>query len=87
MLDLNVRPETFRYEIYSAGKESGDRVAFEALVSHEARVKTAEVKGENETAGADAALAALKQSLASMAKEKEARKYVLNTVGSIIPSC
>lgn len=77
-LDLNVRPETFRHEIYSASKEgsSGDG-AFTALVSHEAHVKAAEKKTEADSAGADAALATLKQSLASMAKDKEARKYVV----------
>ena len=74
MLDLNVRPETFRHEIYSANKESAGNVDFAALVSHQAHIKTAEDKSGNDNADADAALATLKQSLASMAKEKEARK-------------
>lgn len=73
-LDLNVKPETFRHEIYSTNKDSDNQGAFAALVSHEAHVKTVEQKDTKDAAGADAALAALKQSLASMAKEKEARK-------------
>ncbi|KAF1353793.1 hypothetical protein BDV97DRAFT_124000 [Delphinella strobiligena] len=78
-LDLNVRPETFRHEIYSAGKEgSSGHGAFTALVSHEAQVKAADKKTEADCAGADAALATLKQSLASMAKDKEARKATIN---------
>lgn len=75
MLDLHVRPETFRHEIYSTGtKDSASDLGFSALVSHEAHVKTADTKAKDHTMDAD--VAALKESLASMAKEKEARKYV-----------
>lgn len=75
-LDLSVRPETFRHEIYSADKSSAADLAFTALVSHQAEVKSPDKKVEDDTAGPDAALAMLKQSLASAAQEKEARKYV-----------
>jgi len=74
MLDLNVRPDTFRREIYSANQKSSGNVAFAALVSHQAHIKTTEHK---DNASNDAALATLKQSLASMAKEKEARRWVM----------
>lgn len=75
-LDLQVRPETFRHEIYTSDGDSTARIEFAALVSHEAHIKTAESKSEGDKTGEDAALATLKQSLAFMAKEKEARKYV-----------
>lgn len=76
MLDLNVRPDTFRREIYSANQKSSGNVAFAALVSHQAHIKTTEHKEHKDNASNDAALATLKQSLASMAKEKEARRWV-----------
>lgn len=77
MLDLNVRPDTFRHEIYSANQKSSGNVAFAALVSHQAHIKTTEHKEQQkDNASNDAALATLKQSLASMAKEKEARRWV-----------
>lgn len=74
LLDLNVKPETFRHEIYSAD-DSTDALGFTAFVSHHAELRLpVEKKPQENCAGADAALEALKQSLASMAKQKEERK-------------
>jgi RNA polymerase II elongation factor ELL len=73
-LELNVRPETFRHEIYSTG-DSSHQLAFTTFVSHHAELKVpVEKKAPEDNAGAEAALEALKQSLASMAKQKEERK-------------
>lgn len=74
LLELNVRPETFRHEIYSTDG-SKDQLGFAAFVSHHAELKMpAEKKAQEDGLGAEAALEALKHSLASMAKEKEERK-------------
>jgi RNA polymerase II elongation factor ELL len=74
LLELNVRPETFRHEIYSTG-DSSHQLAFTTFVSHHAELKVpVEKKAPEDNAGAEAALEALKQSLASMAKQKEERK-------------
>lgn len=75
-----MRPETFRHEIYSAASDSPGQLDFTALVAHDAHVKTSDHKQAQEASGEDTALAALKQSLASMAKEKEARKYVTDNI-------
>ena len=73
-MELNVRPETFRHEIYSANNPE-DKLDFTAFVSHNAELRIpVEKRAEEDNAGADAALEALKQSLASMAKQKEERK-------------
>lgn len=82
-MDLNVRPETFRHEIYSADQSSATDLSFAALVSHQAEVRPEDKKVESDTAGSDAALAMLKQSLASAAQEKEARKYVGRSRGCL----
>jgi RNA polymerase II elongation factor ELL len=74
LLELNVRPETFRLEIYSTD-DSSDQLGFTTFVSHNAELRVpAERKTQQDNAGAEAALEALKQSLASMAKQKEDRK-------------
>ncbi|KAL1296582.1 hypothetical protein AAFC00_000079 [Neodothiora populina] len=83
-LNLNVRPETFRHEIYEANKARTGSLDFSTLVSYEAHVKPTEQKSESSAAGADAALAALKESLASMAQQKEARKVTISN--SVIPN-
>jgi RNA polymerase II elongation factor ELL len=73
LLELNVRPETFRHEIYSTG--DSHQLAFTTFVSHHAELRApVEKKAPEDNAGAEAALEALKQSLASMAKQKEERK-------------
>ena len=73
-MDLQITSETFRHELYTSSGSSQD-LSFAALVTQQAAVKPTENKLED-TAGADAALANLKQSLASFAQEKEAKKYV-----------
>lgn len=78
LLELNVRPETFRHEIYSTDG-SKDQLGFAAFVSHHAELKMpAEKKAQEDGLGAEAALEALKHSLASMAKEKEERKTTIS---------
>jgi len=73
-LELNVRPETFRHEIYSTD-DSSNQLDFAAFVSHHAELRVpVEKKAQEDSAGAEAALETLKQSLASMAKQKEERK-------------
>jgi RNA polymerase II elongation factor ELL len=75
LLELNVKPETFRHEIYSATDDSSNNLGFTAFVSHNAELRLpVEKKTQADTADADAALATLKQSLASMAKQKEERE-------------
>lgn len=74
LLELNVRPETFRHEIYSTD-DGSDQLGFTAFVSHHAELRApVEKRTQEDSAGAEAALEALKQSLASMAKQKEERK-------------
>jgi len=78
LLELNVRPETFRLEIYSTG-DSSDQLGFTTFVSHHAELRVpVEKKAQQDSAGAEAALEALKQSLASMAKQKEDRKTTIS---------
>ncbi|KAK6007169.1 hypothetical protein QM012_006177 [Aureobasidium pullulans] len=78
LLELNVRPETFRHEIYSADDNS-NHLDFAAFVSHHAELRVpVEKKVQEDSAGAEAALEALKQSLASMAKQKEERKTTIS---------
>ncbi|KAI5246978.1 hypothetical protein E4T43_02436 [Aureobasidium subglaciale] len=77
LLDLNVRPETFRREIYSTD-DSADRLGFSAFVSHHAEPRILVEKKVQEDGGvADAAVENLRQSLASMAKQKEERKTTI----------
>ncbi|KAH0306171.1 hypothetical protein KCU71_g9602, partial [Aureobasidium melanogenum] len=79
LLELNVRPETFRHEIYSTDDNS-NHLDFAAFVSHHAELRVPmEKKVQEDSAGAEAALETLKQSLASMAKQKEERKTTLSS--------
>ncbi|KAG9558768.1 hypothetical protein KCU71_g7138, partial [Aureobasidium melanogenum] len=79
LLELNVRPETFRHEIYSTDDNS-NQLDFAAFVSHHAELRVpVEKKAQEDSAGAEAALETLKQSLASMAKQKEERKTTISS--------
>ncbi|GAB7354014.1 hypothetical protein MBLNU459_g4604t1 [Dothideomycetes sp. NU459] len=78
LLDLNATPETFRHEIYSADAASAADLTFTGLVSYKAEIRAADKKADDAAAGSDAALAMLKQSLASAAQEKEARKVTIS---------
>lgn len=71
-VDLHLSTETHRHELYTQSKKPSE-YAFKAIVLQQADART-EIKKANDTAGADAALANLKQSLASFAQEKEAKK-------------
>ncbi|KAI5209426.1 hypothetical protein E4T39_00870 [Aureobasidium subglaciale] len=77
LLELNVRPETFRREIYSA-EDSTEQLGFSAFVSHHAELRLpVEKKVQEDGVVADAAVENLRQSLASMAKQKEERKTTI----------
>ncbi|KEQ67244.1 uncharacterized protein M437DRAFT_35922 [Aureobasidium melanogenum CBS 110374] len=79
LLELNVRPETFRHEIYSTN-DNNNHLDFTAFVSHHAELRVpVEKKAQEDSAGAEAALETLKQSLASMAKQKEERKTTISS--------
>lgn len=73
MTDLLVTPETYRHELYVSDNKSSNDLSFTAFVTQQASLKIIERKTED-TAGADAALANLKQSLASFAQDKEAKQ-------------
>ncbi|PSK51794.1 RNA polymerase II elongation factor ell1 [Elsinoe australis] len=81
-IDLQVEPEKFTHELYTPAT-SEDSLEYTASVTQRAslaRYSTA----VQDTAGADAALANLKQSLASFAHNKEANQATISS--SIIPS-
>jgi len=70
--DLVISTETYHHELYTSTGNAPD-LSFRALVSQSAEVKTG-AKHADTTAGADEALANLKNSLASFAQDKEAKK-------------
>ncbi|GAB7366473.1 hypothetical protein MBLNU230_g8267t1 [Neophaeotheca triangularis] len=74
-IDLDLSPDAFRHELYTASSLTD--FAFDALITHRARVKSAE-KEDKGTAGADAALASLKNNLASFAQEKQANSTAIS---------
>lgn len=76
-INLDLSPNAFKHELYSASSSSLSEFAFDALVTHRARVKSAE-KEDKGTAGADAALASLKSNLASFAQEKQANSVAIS---------
>ena len=71
-MDLASSQEQFHHEIYTSATAS-TTLTYRALVTQRAEIAT-DAKTSDNTAGADAALANLKQSLASFAQEKEAKK-------------
>jgi len=70
--DLIVSPETFHHELYTSAGDASD-LSFRTLVSQFAEVKP-DARPVDDMSGPDEALANLKQSLASFAQEKEAKK-------------
>ncbi|KAK4998665.1 hypothetical protein LTR28_013607, partial [Elasticomyces elasticus] len=76
-LKLAVAPETFRHELYSSRQPgSSDDLTFDALIKHHIDVRQIVKEATQETKGTDAALTALKNSLASIAQAKESRQCV-----------
>ncbi|KAK5134625.1 hypothetical protein LTR08_006281 [Meristemomyces frigidus] len=84
-IDLSLSPEAFRTELYaSTAAGSLTDLAFAGVVSHRAEVKQQVRKSGDDTAGSDAALAALQSSMASYEKEKQANQS--NIVNSVLPT-
>ncbi|KAF2148310.1 hypothetical protein K461DRAFT_297739 [Myriangium duriaei CBS 260.36] len=81
-IDLSVESEKFTHEVY-AQSEKADTLEFAAAVTQRASVSITE-KAQHDTAGADAALNNLKQSLASHAQDKESKLATISS--SVIPS-
>jgi len=71
-VQLAVSPETVQHEIYQSSGSSPD-LTFKGAVTQIATLKASEPSSDD-AAGTDAALANLRQSLASFAQEKEAKK-------------
>jgi len=70
--DLVMSSEAFHHEIYTSAGDASD-LSFRTVVSQLAEAKT-DARPANDISGSDEALANLKQSLASFAQEKEAKK-------------
>ena len=68
---LQVGPESYTHELYTRDEESGDKLSYTATITQRASLSVP----RKDTAGTDAALANLKQSLASFAQDKEAKQY------------
>jgi RNA polymerase II elongation factor ELL len=79
-LDLSISPDTFRNELYTSA--SSNDLDFDAVITHRATVAPVQTK-EPDTAGADAALAALQNSMASYQQEKKAMSATITN--DIIP--
>ncbi|KAK4966059.1 hypothetical protein LTR66_012063 [Elasticomyces elasticus] len=79
-LKLAVAPESFRHELYSSRQSgSSDDLTFNALIKHHIDARQIVKEATQETRGTDAALTALKNSLASIAQAKESRQSTITT--------
>ncbi|KAM0720526.1 hypothetical protein Q7P37_004662 [Cladosporium fusiforme] len=72
--DLDISPDVFRNELYTS--TSPTDLAFDAVITHRATVAPLPSK-QPDTAGADAALAALQNSMASYQQEKKAKSTLI----------
>jgi RNA polymerase II elongation factor ELL len=82
---LSLSPDAFRNELYaSTVAASLDDLTFTSVISHHVELKPLGQKLEDDAAGSDAALEALKSSLASFEQEKQANQS--NIVQSILPA-
>lgn len=79
-IDLSISVDAFRNELYASttGTSTAD-FTFTSIISHRAELKSSKQHGAGagETAGTDAALAALQNSLASYKQEKEANQTTI----------
>ncbi|KAM3425634.1 hypothetical protein BST61_g7579 [Cercospora zeina] len=73
-IDLTISPEAFEHELFSATAASLTDLQFAGVVGHRAELKPQEKK---QSVGSDAALAALKSSLATYHQEKAAKSVVV----------
>ncbi|KAK5121069.1 hypothetical protein LTR85_005553 [Meristemomyces frigidus] len=84
-IDLSLSSEVFRNELYaSTAAASLSDLTLSAVVSHRAELRQQERKTGQDTAGSDAALAALQNSLASYEQERQAKQS--NIVNSVLPT-
>lgn len=79
-MDLSVAPDTFRNELYTS--TSSNDLDYDAIITHRATVKPEQTK-QPDTAGADAALAALQNSMASYQQEKKLKSATITD--NVIP--
>ena len=71
--ELHTKPEKFRYELYRENQENeGEPWEFNGLINHSLSIQHV----QEASAGTDRALEALKNTMASIEQEREARKYV-----------
>ncbi|KAF2483235.1 hypothetical protein BDY17DRAFT_297069 [Neohortaea acidophila] len=89
-IDLTISAEDFRTELFistanasSSSSSSTTDLTFTALLSHQGRAASSTNKSTDDTAGSDAALAALQSSLASYEQEKQANK--VNIANTLLP--
>ncbi|KAI6818747.1 hypothetical protein KC332_g10234 [Hortaea werneckii] len=84
-IDLAISTEAFRNELYaSTAAGTLSDLTFSTVVSHRGEPKVHDNKSGDGTAGSDAALAALQNSLASYEQEKQAKQS--NIVSSVLPA-
>ncbi|KAI7321824.1 hypothetical protein KC367_g1477 [Hortaea werneckii] len=84
-IDLAISTEAFRNELYaSTAAGTLSDLTFSTVVSHRGGPKVHDNKSGDGTAGSDAALAALQNSLASYEQEKQAKQS--NIVSSVLPA-
>ena len=82
---MAISTEAFRNELYaSTAAGSLSDLTFSTIVSHRVEPKVHDSKSGDGTAGSDAALAALQNSLASYEQEKQAKQS--NIVNSVLPA-
>ncbi|RMY01808.1 hypothetical protein D0867_11266 [Hortaea werneckii] len=84
-IDLAISTEAFRNELYaSTAAGTLSDLTFSTVVSHRGEPKVHDSKSGDGTAGSDAALAALQNSLASYEQEKQAKQS--NIGSSVLPA-
>ncbi|KAK4543905.1 hypothetical protein LTR36_004679 [Oleoguttula mirabilis] len=84
-IDMNLSAEAFRTELYaSTAAGSLTDLTLSGVVSHRAELRQLERRSGEDTAGSEAALAALQSSLASYEQDKQAKQS--NIVNSVLPT-
>jgi len=74
--ELHTKPEKFRYELYRENQENeGEPWEFNGLINHSLSIQHV----QEASAGTDRALEALKNTMASIEQEREARKAAIST--------
>lgn len=82
---MTISPEAFRNELYASTATGPlSELTFSGLVSHRAELKGSKTESGDNTAGSDAALAALQNSLASYEQDRQAKQSTI--VSSVLPA-